>query len=614
MGSWISYALSSENQNLPAYVVLRDPSGYSTMGKMLWSSGWLSPIYQGTEFNSVGSPVHHLKPSRPFPRGAQRSSLDLLARMNAEHKRRRPAESVLEARIQSCEMAARIQLTAPEVMDLSKESESTKKLYGLDAPWVGPPSKLESDPFEVPPTPGCRLETVSDRGSSGRSQLMLLRSKTVFLSLALSFIFGEALLEARAGGPKGELPDYRWVVEEQQIILRPKQLGLDKIISIYPEGLTFAANGDLLMAACGPEAGKTFIMRSSDRGKTWTRQGVFQHRNPPQAYSARSGSVEGMHMTRSGRLVLIYYVLDQKYVKTVPDNPYYVPDGNNYRFTRLRSVQWGAYSDDEGKSWRYAPMDLSLFKSMDAEASSQIFETKAGTLVASFRGHLNQEELDSGITSNGIIRSHDGGKSWGDANPIAKARPGSGLWYNESQVIPLPDGRWLCMMRLNDNNQPPKALLIMNRSYSRDQGRTWTYPVQTRFRGGEPGTGILSDGAVLCTQTAGRVFDSVIREDRVEVRRYGIEERSKLLYEISYDGGLIWAYWGDLYRAEAGSSEHIGSPIVRPLDQDTAIVVYHRGSKASAEKHGRYGKQFIGASWLVKVPLVDPRAKALRTP
>ena len=132
MGSWISYALGSENQNLPAYIVLRDPTGYSTMGKMLWSSGWLSPLFQGTEFNSVGSPVHNLTPSRSLPDGAQRRSLDLLAKMNAEHQRSHPREPALEARIQNYELAARMQLAATGVMDVSNESKATRKLYGLD--------------------------------------------------------------------------------------------------------------------------------------------------------------------------------------------------------------------------------------------------------------------------------------------------------------------------------------------------------------------------------------------------------------------------------------------------------------------------------------------------
>ena len=134
MGSWISYALGSENQNLPAYIVLRDPSGYATMGKTLWSSGWLSQVYQGTEFHSEGSPVHDLAPSRPLPPGARRRSLNLLAKMNAEHRRRHPGEAALEARIANYELAARMQLAATDVMDVSEESAATKTLYGLDDP------------------------------------------------------------------------------------------------------------------------------------------------------------------------------------------------------------------------------------------------------------------------------------------------------------------------------------------------------------------------------------------------------------------------------------------------------------------------------------------------
>jgi len=134
LGSWVSYALGTENQNLPAYVVLRDPSGYSTSGKMVWSSGWLPALYQGVEFSSSGTPVHHLSPSHPMPPGAQRDNLDLLASMNAEHKQMHPRETELEARIQNYELAARMQLAAAEILDLSKESEETKKLYGLDNP------------------------------------------------------------------------------------------------------------------------------------------------------------------------------------------------------------------------------------------------------------------------------------------------------------------------------------------------------------------------------------------------------------------------------------------------------------------------------------------------
>jgi hypothetical protein len=134
LGAWVSYGLGTENQNLPAYVVLRDPAGYNSSGKMAWSSGWLPALYQGVEFSSAGTPVHHLNPALPLPPGAQRDNLDFLAKLNAAHLQQHPRESELEARIQNYELAARMQLAAPEALDLSKESEATKKLYGLDNP------------------------------------------------------------------------------------------------------------------------------------------------------------------------------------------------------------------------------------------------------------------------------------------------------------------------------------------------------------------------------------------------------------------------------------------------------------------------------------------------
>lgn len=426
-------------------------------------------------------------------------------------------------------------------------------------------------------------------------------------------------IDAPAGKPPDYLPDYRWVVEEQQIILRPEDLGLEERISMSPEGLTFAGNGDLLMAACSAEAGKTFVMRSADRGRTWKQQGVLEHRTEGDDLT---GYVEGMHMTKSGRLVLIYYILNQPDCPaTEPGWPYYIPGGNNYRFTQLSSKQWGGYSDDEGKTWRWAPMDISPFQSMDAEACSQIFEEEDGTLVATFRGHQTQAEMDAGISSNGVVRSHDGGLSWGDANSIAPAQPGSGLFYNENQVLPLPDGRWLCMMRLNNNNFACLPITLC-RSYSEDRGRTWSYPVRTRFNGGEPGMAMLPDGAILCAQTEPERFEAYFTPSGMTGRCIYTRdsgERSGLLYEVSYDNGLTWLYWGSLYRMEDRSPEHVGSPIIRPLDEDTAIAVYHRGEKSGRDKFpelpsGNYGPQFIGASWLRKVPANSTEAAGLEYP
>jgi hypothetical protein len=134
VGAWVSYALGTVNQNLPAYVVLRDPAGYNTSGKLVWSSGWLPAMYQGTEFSSKGTPVLNLKPAVPQTAGTRRACLDLLARLNDEHRRSYRGETELEARIQNFELAARMQLKAGDVLDLSRETAFTRKLYGLDDP------------------------------------------------------------------------------------------------------------------------------------------------------------------------------------------------------------------------------------------------------------------------------------------------------------------------------------------------------------------------------------------------------------------------------------------------------------------------------------------------
>ena len=87
-----------------------------------------------------------------------------------------------------------------------------------------------------------------------------------------------------------------------------------------------------------------------------------------------------------------------------------------------------------------------------------------------------------------------------------------------------------------------------------------------------------------------------------------------LLYEISHDDGMTWSYWADLYAMEKGSREHVGSPIVRGLDDETVLVVYHRGRKVWSLANPPYGRQLIGASWLSKVPASDPKAGKLLYP
>jgi hypothetical protein len=132
MGSWILYGLGSMNENLPAYVVLSDPGGLPVDGERNWSSGFLPAVYQGTPFRSGDSPVFNLKTPSKMPAKARENQLAFLKELNQRHAMRFPENNELTARIQNFETAAHMQSAVPEALDLSKESEETKKMYGLD--------------------------------------------------------------------------------------------------------------------------------------------------------------------------------------------------------------------------------------------------------------------------------------------------------------------------------------------------------------------------------------------------------------------------------------------------------------------------------------------------
>jgi hypothetical protein len=138
IGAWAAYALGTVNQNLPAYVVLPDPRGLPVDGIRNWSSGWMPPLYQGTVFRSEGMPVLNLKPKTARPPDVEEGRLGLLGKLNADHKARHPEELELDARIASFELAARMQLSATDALDVAKESPATHALYGLDNPKTRP--------------------------------------------------------------------------------------------------------------------------------------------------------------------------------------------------------------------------------------------------------------------------------------------------------------------------------------------------------------------------------------------------------------------------------------------------------------------------------------------
>ena len=132
MGSWIVYGLGTENQNLPAYVVLDDPEELPVNHIQNWQSGWLPPVYQGTRVRSEGSPLLNLTPKQEYPGPVLDLTRSLLARMDRDHRDKRPGQPELDARITNYELAARMQLAASDALDLSKESSSTKEMYGLN--------------------------------------------------------------------------------------------------------------------------------------------------------------------------------------------------------------------------------------------------------------------------------------------------------------------------------------------------------------------------------------------------------------------------------------------------------------------------------------------------
>ena len=133
-GSWVTYGLGSESRDLPAFVVMSDPldRGLPKGNASNWSAGFLPGVYQGTWLKPKGDPIDNLFPSKDQPASAQRGQLDLLARLNREHLEARPQDTDLAARIESYELAYRMQSAAPEALDISLESETTKQLYGLD--------------------------------------------------------------------------------------------------------------------------------------------------------------------------------------------------------------------------------------------------------------------------------------------------------------------------------------------------------------------------------------------------------------------------------------------------------------------------------------------------
>jgi hypothetical protein len=134
LGSWVTYGLGTVNSNLPGYVVLLDHRGGPISGPPNWGAGFMPATYQGTQFRTSGDPILNLRPPGGISAAQQRNQLDLLATLSPTSGAASPDRSEMMARIASYELAFRMQSSAPEAVDLSSETEESRRLYGLDDP------------------------------------------------------------------------------------------------------------------------------------------------------------------------------------------------------------------------------------------------------------------------------------------------------------------------------------------------------------------------------------------------------------------------------------------------------------------------------------------------
>jgi hypothetical protein len=132
LGAWVSYGLGTENDNLPAFVVMEDNAGKVINGPRNWSAGFMPATYQGTPFFTGEEPIQNLEAPAGFTADRQRTKLELLNVFNRQHAAARSEQSQLEARILSYELAFRMQATAPEAVEFASETEDTRRLYGMD--------------------------------------------------------------------------------------------------------------------------------------------------------------------------------------------------------------------------------------------------------------------------------------------------------------------------------------------------------------------------------------------------------------------------------------------------------------------------------------------------
>ncbi len=140
MGAWVTYGLGTSNENLPSFVVLPDVRGLPPGGIVNWGAGFLPAVHQGTVLETAAgkNPISNLLPAIPSTPAAEKDGREFLQSLNRKHAAARPGDDLLEARIANYELAAKLQLSAPEAVDLTRETKSTREMYQLDDEDIGP--------------------------------------------------------------------------------------------------------------------------------------------------------------------------------------------------------------------------------------------------------------------------------------------------------------------------------------------------------------------------------------------------------------------------------------------------------------------------------------------
>ena len=349
-------------------------------------------------------------------------------------------------------------------------------------------------------------------------------------------------------------------------------------------------------AAAG--AGDLVLLRSGNDGQTWSRGKIV--------YRGRTGCprpVGTMTRLRSGRIIVPF--------AEILDHGEYMDDFDAVNTFRLLS------SDDDGKSWQVSDPEVTGPLSWWAP-SGKVIETGDGALVMPVYGAVSNDDLEATIHNCGLLRSRDGGRSWGDFSWIARggramvgAAPESRFSFEGPALAVLADGRWLALLtarRLNragtgptETDEGPGTPQALCRVWSRDQGRRWTKPDQL-MPGAWPSLTVVGD-QTLCANTIwcawGKMrlevsdngFDSLSQEVRLMERgwilgRLNRPQEAPPPPTVPY---LAWP-WTRTPNIEASRwpFEHYGYPCMLPLDEDRLLVVFGRTQCGTGSGSGGY--------------------------